>query len=274
MTRELCALLADAAAPCPDAARVPQLVALARTHRVHLVAAHQLARRTPTAVSGDLRAEMRVEALRDTLRVRELARVAAALEADGCDPVVFKGAALALTHYADSWLRPRLDADILVAPARPRPGRLGAGSARVHAPGDDRRPAGHASGDARPVRRDPRRARGRSALAPRQSESARRTARRTASCARAPRGPWPTTYRLPSPHPPTRWSSPVSTARPIMAGRASSCGCSTSRCWRGGCRRTSGAWPSTRHAPVRWRRSCSGASSSARVRSAFRCRRT
>ena len=117
MTRELCVLLADAAAPCPDAARVPQLVALARTHRVHLVAAHQLARRTTTAVSGDLRAEMRVEALRDTLRVRELARVAAALEADGCDPVVFKGSALALTHYADSWLRPRLDADILVAPA-------------------------------------------------------------------------------------------------------------------------------------------------------------
>ena len=117
MTRELCALLADAAAPCPDAARVPQLVALARTHRVHLVAAHQLARRTPTAVSGDLRAEMRVEALRDTLRVRELARVAAALEADGCDPVVFKGAALALTHYAESWLRPRVDADIVVAPA-------------------------------------------------------------------------------------------------------------------------------------------------------------
>ena len=31
--------------------------------------------------------------------------------------MVFKGAALALTHYADSWLRPRLDADVLVAPA-------------------------------------------------------------------------------------------------------------------------------------------------------------
>jgi hypothetical protein len=50
-----------------------------------------------------------VEAVRDTLRVRELVRVVSALEAHGCAPVVFKGAALALTHYPDSWLRPRLE---------------------------------------------------------------------------------------------------------------------------------------------------------------------
>ena len=117
MMRELCALLTDPPAPCLDAGLVAPLVSLARTHRVHLVAAYQLARRAPLALPGGLRAEMRVEALHDTLRVRELARVTAALEGDGCDPVVFKGAALALTHYADSWLRPRLDADILVAPA-------------------------------------------------------------------------------------------------------------------------------------------------------------
>ena len=115
LTRELCALLTDGAVP-RDAAAAPSLLALARTHRVHLVAAHQLARQAPEAVSADLRGEMRVEALRDTLRVRELARVTAALERDGCDPLVFKGAALALTHYPDSWLRPRLDADILVPP--------------------------------------------------------------------------------------------------------------------------------------------------------------
>jgi hypothetical protein len=39
-----------------------------------------------------------------------------ALEAAGLAPVVFKGAALAHTHYAQSWLRPRIDTDVLVAP--------------------------------------------------------------------------------------------------------------------------------------------------------------
>jgi hypothetical protein len=113
MMRELCALVAGEAAVCPDE-RVPELLALARTHRVHLLVARRVARE-------DLRVEARVEAARDTLRVRELRRVTAALEAGGCAPVVFKGAALALTHYQDSWLRPRLDADVLVDPAsRPR----------------------------------------------------------------------------------------------------------------------------------------------------------
>ena len=57
----------------------------------------------------ELRDEERVEAIRDTLRVRELLRVVSALDATGCEPVVFKGAALALTHYEESWRRPRLD---------------------------------------------------------------------------------------------------------------------------------------------------------------------
>jgi hypothetical protein len=38
------------------------------------------------------------------------------LEDSGARPVVFKGAALAHTHYGASWQRPRLDADILIAP--------------------------------------------------------------------------------------------------------------------------------------------------------------
>jgi hypothetical protein len=110
MMRELCALLAGDAGACPDEGRVPALVALARTHRVHLLLARHLA-------SEELRVEARVEALRETVRVGELLRVAAALEASGCAPVVFKGAALALTHYQHPWLRPRLDADVLIDPA-------------------------------------------------------------------------------------------------------------------------------------------------------------
>ena len=51
----------------------------------------------------------------DVARTRELVRVAGALEDAGCQPIVFKGAALAHTHYRQPWLRPRLDIDVLVA---------------------------------------------------------------------------------------------------------------------------------------------------------------
>jgi hypothetical protein len=118
MMRELCALLEGGA--CPPDGRLADLVALARAHRVHLLLARRLARLKPRPTGGvceQLIAETRVEAVRDTLRLRELLRVVSALETGGCAPVVFKGAALALTHYPDSWLRPRLDTDVLVDPA-------------------------------------------------------------------------------------------------------------------------------------------------------------
>ena len=59
--------------------------------------------------------EMRAAAVDDVARTRELVRVAGALEGAGCRPIVFKGAALAHTHYRQPWLRPRLDVDVLVA---------------------------------------------------------------------------------------------------------------------------------------------------------------
>ena len=120
MMRELSALVAGTPAARLEAERVPELVALARQHRVHLLAEQQLARLElchTTPAWAALQVEARVEALRDLVRLRELARVITALEADGCAPIVFKGAALALTHYHDSWRRPRLDADVLVAPS-------------------------------------------------------------------------------------------------------------------------------------------------------------
>jgi hypothetical protein len=58
----------------------------------------------------------RVTILADAVRVRELVAVLRACEDAGAKPVVFKGAALAHTHYAESWRRPRYDADLLIAP--------------------------------------------------------------------------------------------------------------------------------------------------------------
>jgi hypothetical protein len=58
----------------------------------------------------------RLVVLTDAVRVRELNVVLKACEDAGAMPVVFKGAALAHTHYAASWQRPRCDADVLVAP--------------------------------------------------------------------------------------------------------------------------------------------------------------
>jgi putative nucleotidyltransferase-like protein len=56
------------------------------------------------------------QVLLDELAVRELQAALVALEAGGIEPIVFKGAALAHTHYPQTWLRPRLDADLLIAP--------------------------------------------------------------------------------------------------------------------------------------------------------------
>ena len=56
-----------------------------------------------------------ISVLTDAVRVRELVGVLRALEDGGAMPLVFKGAALAHTHYAEHWQRPRADADVLIA---------------------------------------------------------------------------------------------------------------------------------------------------------------
>jgi hypothetical protein len=55
-----------------------------------------------------------VTVLVDAVRVRELTQVLGVLEQVGARPIVFKGAALAHTHYPESWQRPRIDADVLI----------------------------------------------------------------------------------------------------------------------------------------------------------------
>jgi Uncharacterised nucleotidyltransferase len=53
-------------------------------------------------------------ALLDQLRLEHDRRVIAALTAAGVPPLIFKGAALAHCHYSESWLRPRVDTDLLI----------------------------------------------------------------------------------------------------------------------------------------------------------------
>src|SRR5262245_7595692 len=57
-----------------------------------------------------------IAVLSDAVQVRELVVVLRALEDEGAIPLVFKGAALAHTHYAESWQRPHADADVLIRP--------------------------------------------------------------------------------------------------------------------------------------------------------------
>lgn len=63
-----------------------------------------------------LRDAMRRLAINDTLRERALARIVASLNERGIVPLIFKGWAVA-RHYAESYLRPYGDFDLLVRPA-------------------------------------------------------------------------------------------------------------------------------------------------------------
>src|SRR5512132_3549963 len=115
----LCAILrGETEIPAGEAG--DRLQDLARRHRVDRLLAQCASRSTDgteVRLTPDTTgaAALRRDILLDAVRVHELGRVANALEAAGIGPIVFKGAALAHTHYSESWLRPRLDADLLVA---------------------------------------------------------------------------------------------------------------------------------------------------------------
>jgi hypothetical protein len=103
------------------------LLWLAREHRVQHLLAWRLHRRGTDLhawfgeAADALRQDVRHQFVVDAVRNEELTRVIAALaDADGAMPVLFKGAALAHSHYPESWLRPRLDTDLLIsAPSGP-----------------------------------------------------------------------------------------------------------------------------------------------------------
>jgi hypothetical protein len=95
---------------------------LSREHRVQHLLAWRLRRRGADirswfgAAADELIQEVRNQSVVDAIRNEEVARVIAALAAvDGAMPVLFKGAALAHSHYPESWLRPRLDTDLLLS---------------------------------------------------------------------------------------------------------------------------------------------------------------
>ena len=101
----LCAILRGESTDLPVGKERDQLLAAARTHRVDRLMAWR---------TGQIDDAHRAAAILDEVEVRELNRVLVALEAHGVAPLVLKGAALAHTHYRESWLRPRLDADLLI----------------------------------------------------------------------------------------------------------------------------------------------------------------
>ena len=111
-------LTAFLSAPTPDPAWVtPDFVSAAVAERMHVLLAAGL---RSIGMAGDsppvaaLYADERRAAVEDVARTRELVKIVSALEAAGCRPIVFKGTALAHTHYGQPWWRPRLDTDVLV----------------------------------------------------------------------------------------------------------------------------------------------------------------
>ena len=101
----LCAIVTK-----PNAGAEPvsaALIALARRHRVHLLLGER-------AAVPELAQERRDAAAVEAWREAELQRVLAALSAQGVQAVLFKGAAIARSHYRSPELRVRSDTDMLV----------------------------------------------------------------------------------------------------------------------------------------------------------------
>jgi len=68
----------------------------------------------PDAVRLGLADRARAEAAMEMMRAAEVRRVIDGLHARGVRAVLFKGTALAYTRYAEPWLRPRADTDLLI----------------------------------------------------------------------------------------------------------------------------------------------------------------
>ena len=110
MRADVCAYLRDD--PAPSRPVPPSVVSAARAEGVFLL----LADRWPIESFAE---ELRDAAVVDALRTRELRLVLTALAEACVQPIVFKGAAIAHTHYPRPELRPRADTDLLI-PANTR----------------------------------------------------------------------------------------------------------------------------------------------------------
>ena len=115
----IAAALREDIAPWP--ANVPpgfdaSFLGLAEEHGVaQLLSSVGALRHWPADVQSTILRQRREAAAREIVRQQELTRVVTALADAGVRTLLFKGSALAYTHYAHPWLRPRLDTDLLVA---------------------------------------------------------------------------------------------------------------------------------------------------------------
>ena len=119
------ASLSGTAAPWPpdaDDRFGDEVLEAARDHGVEALLAgpvtHRSAPGWPERLREHLRAHVRAEAATEVLRRAEVERVLSLLERGGVPAVLMKGAPLAYSHYPKPWLRPRVDTDLLIDPAR------------------------------------------------------------------------------------------------------------------------------------------------------------
>jgi hypothetical protein len=127
MTDFFCAILRGEPVvwPADAAERAAGLFELARDEGVHLLIARRLAQEggagdCPVIVRALFAQAFRDEAVVEQVVRHELREVIAALSAEGITPLLFKGAALAFTHYPNPVLRPRVDNDLLIRPQQIR----------------------------------------------------------------------------------------------------------------------------------------------------------
>jgi len=111
---KLCALIRGERI-APDAP--VDLLVLSVRHRVHMLFAEALQRTEPRSLElrvPGLRHIVRQEAVKEWAQAADVRSMLTGLAAEHVRPVLFKGAALAYTCYAQPFLRPRDDVDVLI----------------------------------------------------------------------------------------------------------------------------------------------------------------
>lgn len=129
--------------PPLDEAERAVWIARARFHGIlPLIHAHAVAlgAAVPPELLAAAAAEARATAAVERAQRPAIAEVLALLQGVGAEPLLIKGAALAHSHYAEPWQRPRADVDVLIAPGtqeRAEAALAGAGFRRaLQLPGD------------------------------------------------------------------------------------------------------------------------------------------
>ncbi len=119
--RLLCEIVTGVTTVLPPGAEDVPLLDTANQHRLRYLLVWQCRQQGINleewlgAAGQALWEDARAACATEAVAAAELGRVLTALaDVKGAMPVLFKGAALAYSHYPEPWLRPRLDADIIV----------------------------------------------------------------------------------------------------------------------------------------------------------------